>query len=106
MPKLSFLVSGAQDNLMFQDNTAKGVSLDLSNGLEIQGSKVFVTLSDHRISNLTIILQYGIVLLENIVAPIKFVNLTEGIYKDLIPFNVPGTSVSITNPVGNICLAS
>ncbi|TNV74850.1 hypothetical protein FGO68_gene3730 [Halteria grandinella] len=61
MPKLSFLVSGAQDNLMFQDNTAKGVSLDLSNGLEIQGSKVFVTLSDHRISNLTVILQYGIV---------------------------------------------
>lgn len=35
MPKLKFSVSGAQDNLMFRDNTAPGVSLDLSNGLEI-----------------------------------------------------------------------
>lgn len=56
MPKLKFSISGAQDNLMFQDNTAAGVSLDLSNGLRISGSKVFVTLSDHRISNLTVIL--------------------------------------------------
>lgn len=83
---------------MFQDDTDWGVSLDLSNGLEIQGSKVFVTLGDHRISNLTVILQYGIVLLDYIRAPIKYVSLGEGIYKDLIPDNVPGTTVSITNP--------
>lgn len=106
MPKFKFSLSGEQDNMMFRDNTPDGVSLDFVNGIRISGSKVFVTLSDHKISNLTIVLLYGIVLLDKIVAPIKFINITEGIYKDLIPDSVAGTTVRMIQPEGNICIAS
>ncbi|TNV88226.1 hypothetical protein FGO68_gene17400 [Halteria grandinella] len=104
IPKLIFNITGAQDNIMFQDNTNKYTSLQMKGGLEIQGEKAFITLSDHQISNFTVNLQYGIVILEDVVCPIRFINLTEGIYSDILPSQTTDFSIVANQPEGNICL--
>lgn len=97
LPKLKFLIFGAMDNLVLRDDTDVGVALDMSyGGLEIMGSKVFVTIGDHTISNLTVSLLYGTVLMREIRAPYKMINITEGIVKDIIPNDVVGTNVSLS----------
>ncbi|TNV88224.1 hypothetical protein FGO68_gene14499 [Halteria grandinella] len=104
IPKLIFNMTGAQDNIMFQDNTNKYTSLQLLGGLEIFGEKAFITLADHTISNLSVSLQYGIVILEDIVCPTRFINLTEGIYNDVLPSNTEEFTIQADQPEGNICL--